>query len=82
MIFPSAVFFCSSADCSDIRLRKDGLWLEGLDPGGKGEGREEAEVLAGALRSPRGSLRVAWDMRRMVPGATSSQPIASRGEDQ
>lgn len=68
MIFPSAVLFCSSTDCSDVCLRNDGLWLGGLEPGGNGEGKDDAEVLAGALRRPRGSLRVVLDMRRMEPG--------------
>lgn len=67
MIFPSAVLFFSSADCPDLRLRFVGLWFECLEDGGKGEGREETDVLAGALRKPRGSLRSVLDMRRIEP---------------
>jgi hypothetical protein len=40
----------------------------GLDAGGKGEGSEEPEVRAGALRRPRGSLR-RFARRRTEPVA-------------
>lgn len=82
MIFPSAVIFFSSTDRSDALLRNDGLWLEGFEPGGNGEGKEEAEVRAGALRRPSGSLRVVLDMRRIEPEMACRQPIASPDEDQ
>ena len=42
--------------------------LEPLFSGRKGEGKEEAEVLDGVLRRPRGSLRLVLDMRRTEPG--------------
>ena len=82
MIFPSAVFFSSLADCADVCLRKEGRWLDDLTLGGNGEGREDADVLAGALRNPRGSLRVVWDMSRMEPSEASSQSTANLREDQ
>ena len=50
-----------------LRLPKGGLWLDGLELGGNGEGREEAEVLAGALLRPNGSLRLAFDIRMIEP---------------
>lgn len=59
---PSGVFFFSSIERRDSRLVDGGLEL-----GGKGEGSEEAEVLAGAMRKPRGSLRLVFDMRRTEP---------------
>ena len=53
---------------SDSRLDMGGLVLEGgLALGGKGEGSDEADVLAGALRIPSGSLRVVCDMRSTEP---------------
>ena len=55
------------------------LALPDLRPGGNGEGKEEADVLAGALRRPKGSLCLVFDMRRMEPGVALSQPTASRG---
>lgn len=76
MIFPSAVLFFSASNGSDLRLFILGLWLEDREVGGNGEGREETEVLAGALRIPRGSLRLVWDMRRTEPGRTLYQPLA------
>jgi hypothetical protein len=58
MMTPSAVFFVVSTTCRD-ELRDIG--------GGKGEGSDECEVLAGAWRSPRGSfLRLASN--RTDPG--------------
>ena len=35
--------------------------------GGKGDGREDADVLAGALRRPRGSLRFDLDNKSIEP---------------
>ena len=67
IIFPSAVLFFSSTDCPDRRLDKGGFALEDREPGGKGEGREETDVLAGALRIPRGSLRLVFDISRIDP---------------
>lgn len=65
---PSLVFFFSLPAFPDS-----------CRPGGNGEGREEADVLAGALRRPKGSLCVVFDMRRMEPGEALCQPTASRG---
>ena len=48
-------------------------------PGGNGEGRDEADTLAGALRRPKGSLCLVFDMRRTEPGEALSQLTASRG---
>lgn len=59
---PSGVIFFSSIKRRDSRLVDGGLEL-----GGKGEGSEEAEVRAGAIRKPRGSLRLVFDMRRTEP---------------
>lgn len=59
-------------------LRKEGLALPGLEPGGNGEGKEEADVLAGALHKPKGSLCLVLDMRRMEPGEALGQPTANR----
>lgn len=67
MIFPSEVLFSSSTEFSDTRLRNEGLWLDDLVSGGRGEGSEEAEVLAGALRRPSGSLRLLLDMSMTEP---------------
>ena len=68
MIFPSEVLFLSSSDRSDGCFLSKDLWIGGL-PGGNGEGKDEAEVLAGALRRPRGSFRVVLDIRRIEPEA-------------
>ena len=81
MILPSAVLFFSSCDFSDNCLCNGVLGFEGFEPGGKGEGREDAEVLAGALRKPRGSLRVVLDMRRIEPEKVSSQCVANPVKD-
>ena len=67
MILPSAVRFVSCTECSDILRGIEGLSLVDRDPRGKGDGREDAEVLAGALRRPRGSFRFEWDIRRTEP---------------
>ena len=75
--FPSLVFFFSTTECSDNCLRKEGLALPDLEPGGNGEGKEEADVRSGALRRPKGSLCLVFDMRRMDPGEALSQPTAS-----
>ena len=50
--------------------------LEDREPGGKGEGREETDVLAGALRIPKGSLRLVFDMRRTEPRQSIHQHAA------
>lgn len=76
IIFPSAVFFFSSTDCSDRRLDIGGFALEEWEPGGKGEGREETDVLEGALRIPRGSLRLVSDIRRIEPRQSMHQRAA------
>ena len=78
MNLPSLVFFFSSTDLPDNCLRKDGLALPELEPGGNGEGKEEADVLAGASRKPNGSLWLVFDIRRMEPGEVKSQPTISR----
>lgn len=73
MIFPLAVFFLSPTKaCSDFWDRRDDEWKTwrdpGLDAGGYGEGRVELEVLAGAMPTPRGSLRpVSLDNSRTDP---------------
>ena len=67
MILPSAVRFFSSTDISDFLLFIEGLALDDLVPGGKGDGKDDADVLAGALRRPSGSLRLVLDMRRTEP---------------
>ena len=73
MIFPLAVFFLSPTKvCSGFWDRRDGEWKTwrdpGLDAGGYGEGRVEPEVLAGAMSTPRGSLRpVSLDNSRTDP---------------
>ena len=51
-----------------MELPDNCLRKEGLESGGKGEGKEEADVLDGALRRPKGSLCLVFDMRRMDPG--------------
>ena len=61
---------------SDSRLA-----IGGHTPGGKGEGREEADTRAGACRRPRGSLRVLWDIRSTEPVGGDSQRHASRPDD-
>lgn len=53
--------------------------LPDLEPGENDEGNEEADVLAGALRRPRGSLCLVWDMRRIEPREALGQPTASHG---
>ncbi len=77
MILPSLVFFFSSIECPDICLPEEGLALPGLELEGNGEGREETDVLAGALRKPKGSLCLELDMRRIEPGETLGQPTAN-----
>ena len=67
MIFPSAVRFLTSIDMSDRLRLTEGLALEDLLPGGKGEGKDEADVLAGAIWRPRGSFRLVFDIRRTEP---------------
>lgn len=78
MILPSLVFFFSSTEWPDNCLREEGLALPDPELGGNGEGKEEADVLAGALRRPKGSLCLVLDMRRMEPGEALGQPTASR----
>lgn len=65
---PSFVVFFSCVLCCEGRLGVDGL-----ASGGYGDGIDEAEVLAGAFRRPRGSLRLALDMRRTEP--VDCQPV-------
>ena len=70
MTFPSFVFFFpSSRNCSDCDLLMGGL--EERWPGGYGEGRDDAEVLAGALWRPKGSFRRVFDIN-------STEPITSQ----
>lgn len=66
IIAPSGVFFFSSIERPDSRLLDGGLELIR-----KGEGSDEAEVLAGAICQPRGSLRLVFDMSRTVPKDTA-----------
>ena len=77
MYLPSLVFFFSSTKCPDDCLWRDGLALPDLEEERYGEGKEEADVLAGALRRPKGSLCFVLDMRRMEPVETLGQPTAS-----
>ena len=69
MILLSAVVFCSFIIVlSDSRLDIGILVLDGgLALGVKCEGSDEADVLAGTLRSPSGSLRVDFEMRSTEP---------------
>ena len=70
IIFPSLVLFCSSIERSEsVRV------IGGLISGGKGEGSEDADFRAGALRRPRGSLCLLCDINSMVP--VSSEMLAS-----
>lgn len=59
MIFPLAVFFFASIEYAESGPAR---------PGGYGEGNEDADVRAGALRRPSGSFRLLGPgMRRIVP---------------
>lgn len=62
MIAPSFVFFLSSIEC-------EGLWDIEV---GYGDGRDELEVLAGAFRRPRGSLR--------SPVRSKTDPVEKQSE--
>lgn len=72
MILPSLVFFFSSTEYPGDCPRKEVLALPILEIGGNGEGKDEADVLAGALRRPKGSLCLVLDIRRMEPGEALS----------
>ena len=67
MIFPSDVNFTSSGD-----LDLSDWGLERSACGTKGEGSEDADVLAGVLRNPRGSFRVELDIRSTEPEQVES----------
>lgn len=59
MIFPLAVFFFPSIEYTESDLAR---------PGGYGEGKEDADIRAGAFRRPSGSLRLLGpDMSKIVP---------------
>lgn len=63
MILPSGVNFTSSVD---LALKAEGLRTLGF--GTNGEGNEDADVLAGVIRRPKGSFRVVFGNRRIEPG--------------
>ena len=70
MICPSAVLLISGCDRADVRRLMLGLLpCEGLN----GEGSDDADVLAGACRRPRGSLWSAslFDINKTDPGTSS-----------
>ena len=60
---PSRVLFLSWTDRSDPLLE-----FGGLIPGGYEDGKEDADVLAGMFRRPKGALWLLFDIRRIVPG--------------
>lgn len=68
MIAPFLVFLTSEVDTSDSCLVTGGLELWG-----KGEGSEEADVRPGVFRRPRGSFRLALDMRSTDPTGMSAK---------
>lgn len=63
MIAPPRVVFLSSADLLEAVLEKGGR-----NPGGYGDGRDDADLRAGASRSPSGALVRQFGNSRIEPG--------------
>lgn len=65
MIAPSRVVFFSSADLLEAVLEKGGR-----NPGGYGDGRDDADLRVGASPSPSGALFRQFGNSRIEPGRT------------